>query len=48
MRIKVALLIAAVAATAMPAAAQGYARNCSDARIDQVCYFIHALAHDIT
>ena len=32
MRIKVALLIAAVAATAMPAAAQGYARSCSDAR----------------
>ncbi len=32
MRIKLALLIAAVAATATPAAAQGYGRNCAEAR----------------
>ena len=32
MRLKAALLIGFIAATAMPAAAQGYARSCGDAR----------------
>ena len=32
MRIKLILLIAAVAATATPAVAQGYGRNCAEAR----------------